>query len=61
MLERLKYKTFVNPFSFAADDIDLEEIWRMDNQHQHPRSVVHYMTQYIKQGTEEPIYFSLLY
>lgn len=46
--------------SFSADDIDLEDILRMD-QLQQPRSVVHYMTQYIKQGVEEPVYYSLFY
>lgn len=51
--------------SFA--EMDLEDIWRLDyddgDEHRgaQPQSMVHYMTQYIKQGVEEPIYYSLFY
>lgn len=52
--------------------MDLEDIWRLDyddgcdqcHRRRHrdePQSMVHYMTQYIKQGVEEPIYYSLFY
>lgn len=60
-INRSVFKYILLICRFATDDIDLEEIFRVDNQYQQPRSVVHYMTQYIKQGTEEPIYYSLLY